>query len=261
MQDAKVRYALLAVCLVCLLGSGWVLLTGHRPAPPPVTITPPPAEGKGGDTEAKPTTSAPAPEPARARAQIASAASPRPTRIYVDVAGEVRRPSLYVLPADGRVMQALVAAGGPTSEADLDAVNLAQKVTDGEKIFVPRRGVSPPAPSPAPSSAPARAVPDTLPFSSTSDAASPAARTARTGKGGHSGHADKISPDGGEQIALNSATLEELERLPGVGPSMAGRILAYRQQAGSFTKVEDLRLVQGIGPKKFARIAPCVKLD
>jgi len=52
-----------------------------------------------------------------------------------------------------------------------------------------------------------------------------------------------------------------LERLPGVGPSMAGRILAYRRQAGRFEKVEDLMMVTGIGPKKFAKIAPCVKLD
>jgi competence protein ComEA len=260
MQDAKVRYALLAICLVCLLGSGGVLLTGHRPAPPPVSITPPPTDGKDGDTEAAPTTSAP--EPARARAQTSAAASPHPTRVYVDVGGEVRRPSLYVLPADGRVMQALVAAGGPTQEADLNAVNLAQKVTDGEKIFVPRRGAAPSAlPSPTPTAAPARAVSDTPPGPSAPDAAPAPARTARGGKGGHTGHADKISADTGEQIALNSATLEQLERLPGVGPSMAGRILAYRQQAGSFTRVEDLRLVQGIGPKKFAKIAPCVKLE
>ena len=261
MQDAKVRYALLAVCLVCLLGSGWVLLTGHRPAPPPVTITPPPDEDKA---EAAPAAAPPAggasPGPAPARVPLVN--PPLPTRVYVDVAGEVRRPSLYVLPADGRVMQALVAAGGPTSEADLDAVNLAQKVTDGEKIFVPRRGASPPpSPSPAPSFAPARADLGTPSASAASEAAPAPTRTARAGKGGHTGHADKISADTGEQIALNSATLEQLERLPGVGPSMAGRILAYRQQAGSFTRVEDLRLVQGIGPKKFAKIAPCVKLE
>ncbi len=262
MQDAKVRYALLTICLVCLLGSGWVLLTGHRPTPPPVSITPPPAEGKGEDAEAAPTTSAPAPGPARARAQIASAASPRPSRVYVDVAGEVRRPSLYVLPADGRVMQALVAAGGPTQEADLDSVNLAQKVTDGEKIFVPRRGAAPSVlPSPVPTAAPARAALEQPPASPASESVPAPTHTARAGRSGRAGHVDKVSPDGGEQIALNSATLEQLERLPGVGPSMAGRILAYRQQSGSFTRVEDLRLVQGIGPKKFAKIAPCVKLD
>ncbi len=260
MQDAKVRYALLAICLVCLLGSGWVLLTGHRPAPPPVSITPPPAEGKGEDTEAAPTTSAPAPEPVRARAQTSSAAPPRPDRVYVDVGGEVRRPSLYVLPADGRVMQALVAAGGPTQEADLASVNLAQKVTDGEKIFVPRRGAAPPA-LPSLTPAPARAALEQPPASPASESVPAPTHTARAGRSGRAGHVDKVSPDGGEQIGLNSATLEQLERLPGVGPSMAGRILAYRQQSGSFTRVEDLRLVQGIGPKKFAKIAPCVKLE
>jgi competence protein ComEA len=233
MQDARTRAALLIVCLVCLLGSGLVLLAGHRAAPPPVTLTPPPAEA---------TAAPPAPSPA-----TPPHAAPA-KRLYVDVTGAVRRPSLYVLPPQSRVMQAILAAGGPTQEADMDAVNLAQKVTDGEKVFVPKRGVTPPVPS----------LDDA---SSTPAPAEPSRAASKPAKGGRSSHADKITAASGEQIALNTATEADLQRLPGVGPSMAGRILAYRRQAGRFEKVEDLMQVTGIGPKKFAKIAPFVKLD
>lgn len=233
MQDARTRAALLIVCLACLLGSGFVLLAGRRAAPPPVVITPPPTEA-----------TAAAPPPAGAPPP-----APKPSdRLYVDVAGAVRRPSLYVLPPQSRVMQAVLAAGGPTQEADMDGVNLAQKVTDGEKVFVPKRGVTPPIPTAG----------DTL---SISPLPAPSQAASKPVKGARAGHAEKIAADSGEQVALNTATAEQLERLPGVGPSMAGRILAYRQQAGRFEKIEDLMQVTGIGAKKFAKIAPCVKLD
>ena len=121
MQDARIRIALLVICLLCLGGSGFVLLKGHQTTLSPIVVTAPPAT-------ANPDTAAPVP-------------AQKPTcRLYVDVAGAVRRPSLYLLPPNSRVMQAVLAAGGPTPAADLDAVNLAQPVTDGEKIFVPKRG-------------------------------------------------------------------------------------------------------------------------
>lgn len=235
MQDARVRAALLVVCLVCLLGSGFVLVAGHRPAPSPVVITPPPEI----TTQASAPTAHAAPKPA--------------TRIYVDVAGAVRRPSLYVLSPESRVLQAILAAGGPASDADMDAVNLAQKVTDGEKVFVPKRMTSTPLRDT--SSLPA-VNSDTTPL--TTPASSKAAKQE---KGSRTGHSNKVTADSGEQISLNTATEEQLERLPGVGPGMAARILAYRQQAGGFGKIEDLMQVTGIGPKKYAKIAPCVKLN
>jgi competence protein ComEA len=234
MQDARTRFALLIVCLLCLLGSGFVLLTGRRAAPPPVTISPPPAQA----ATSAPPTMPPAETPHAVPAN----------RLYVDVAGAVRRPSLYVLPPQSRVMQAILAAGGPTQEADMDAVNLAQKVTDGEKVFVPKRSVTPPT----------GAAGDALP---TPVSSVPSRAASEHAKGGRSSHADKITATSGEQIALNMATEADLQRLPGVGPSMAGRILAFRQQAGRFEKIEDLMQVTGIGPKKFAKIAPFVKLD
>ena len=140
-------------------------------------------------------------------------------------------------------MQAIRAAGGPTAEADLDAVNLAEKVTDGEKVFVPRRGIPPPLSAPG-------------------DPSSTLIKTeTKPSKGAAAGRVGKITAASGDQIALNTATEADLERLPGVGPSMAGRILTYRQQAGRFEKIEDLTQVTGIGPKKFAKIAPFVRLD
>ncbi len=227
MQDAKTRAALLVICLACLIGSGIALFAGRRAQPPPVVITPPP--------------------PAQTSA-VPEAAPKREARLYVDVAGSVRRPSLYVLPAGSRIMQAIRAAGGPSADADLDAVNLAQKVTDGEKVFVPRRGtpLRPVSPPEAAASSIASDAPPSLVLPKTS------------GKGGHS---NKMTAGSGEQIALNTATAEQLERLPGVGPSMAGRILAYRQQAGGFGKSEDLMQVVGLGPKKFAKIAAFVRPD
>lgn len=230
MQDARTRLALLIVCLACLLGSGFVLIAGRHAAPSPITISPPPAEAAAAPPAAPPHQAPPA--------------APKPSGlVYVDVAGAVHRPSLYALPPDSRIMQAVLAAGGPTSEADMDAVNLAEKVTDGEKILVPKRGAAPPVP-----------VPSDVPPASAHTATKPS-------KGSGSSRGGKIVVDSGEQIALNTATEADLERLPGVGPSMAGRILAYRKAAVRFEKVEDLMQVTGIGPKKFAKIAPLVKPD
>ena len=254
MQDARVRGALLFICLACLLGSGWVLLHGRQAAPPPIVFSATPSAGVN---PIKPQ-DAPA-----AEASVSPAAAPRPARMYVDVAGAVRRPSLYVLPKGSRVMQALLAAGGPAADADIDAVNLAEPVTDGEKVFVPKRGTAPP---PVAASAASSSV---VPVTGARSAAAPGP-VGKAGKGssagrsssrGAGGHSTKISVDSGEQIGLNSATLEELERLPGVGPSMAAKILAYRQQSGGFAKIDDLSLVPGIGPKKLAKLTPFVTLN
>ena len=238
MQDARVRGALLFICLACLIGSGWVLLKGRQAAPPPIVFSATPAA---------------AADPAKApQTPAVSGAAARPARLFVDVAGAVRRPSLYVLPRGSRVMQALLAAGGPAADADLDAVNLAEPVTDGEKVFVPKRG---PAPKAAASS-------DAGPATKTQAAASGSGGKAGKGRSkGAGSHSSKISPDSGEQVGLNSASLEELERLPGVGPSMAAKILAYRQQSGGFAKIDDLTLVPGFGPKKLAKLTPLVSLN
>jgi competence protein ComEA len=149
-------------------------------------------------------------------------------RVTVHVAGAVRRPGLYRLPAGSRVDDALRRAGGPAPRADLDAVNLAAKLEDGRQILVARR-------------APAGAV---APATGAGTGTSPAGGPAATGPA--------------PPINLNTATLEQLDTLDGVGPGIAKRILDYRAQHGGFRRVEELGEVPGIGDKRLATLTPLV---
>jgi competence protein ComEA len=138
--------------------------------------------------------------------------------LYVHVAGAVRRPGLYRVPRGSRVAAAVARAGGPSRRGDLTTVNLAASVQDGQQVIVPRRGASAPAgpggsPAPAPPGAPG------------APAAGP--------------------------ISLSSATPEQLDGLDGIGPTLAQRIVAYRDAHGGFKSVDELRQVEGIGDKRF----------
>ena len=146
-------------------------------------------------------------------------------RVTVHVAGAVRRPGVYRLAPGARVDDALRRAGGPRGRADLAAVNLAAKLEDGRQVLVPERA----------SAAPAHTAP--------AGAAS---------AGGASAAA------GGAPINLNTATLEQLDTLDGIGPGLAQRILDYREQHGGFTRVEELGEVPGIGAKRLATLTPLV---
>lgn len=151
----------------------------------------------------------------------AASSSPAP-RAVVHVAGAVASPGLYRLGGDARVADALDAAGGAAGDADLDAVNLAGKVSDGERIYVPRKGEVPPA--------------------------------VVTGGGAGGGGA----PAG--PLDLNAATAEQLDALPGVGPATAEAILSYRKEKGRFRSVEELLEVRGIGEAKLASIRSKVRV-
>jgi len=133
--------------------------------------------------------------------------------LVIDVAGDVRRPGLYKLPSGSRVHDALIAAGGATRKAQLDAVNLAAPVADGEQIVVPGSGAGGVAAVPSPAGS------------------SPSA-----------------------PLDLNTATLEQLVALPGIGPVTAQKILDYRQQHGAFHAVSELAGVSGIGPAHMAQL-------
>jgi competence protein ComEA len=149
--------------------------------------------------------------------RVARAAAPtRPAQAFVDVVGAVRRPGLYRVGRGARVADALSRAGGPTRAADLELVNLAALVADGEQVVVPRRGT---------------------------------AVAAGTGAGG-------TAPSG--PVHLNSATLEQLDSLPGVGPVTAQKILDYRAQHGGFGSADELDAVPGIGPSRLADLRPLV---
>lgn len=142
----------------------------------------------------------------------------------VHVAGAVARPGVIDVPAGSRVGDATTAAGGFTADADLDRINLAAKLSDGQRVYVLRRGeqVTPPVP---------------------------------LGGGGNSDSHEASGP-----ISLNSASAKELEELPGVGPATAAAIVAYRQQKGGFTTIEQLGQVKGIGPAKLAQMRPRLTL-
>ena len=134
------------------------------------------------------------------------------------------------LPAGSRVDDALGAAGGPTDEAELAAVNLARPLVDGEQIHVPVPGEEPPA-----SSGPVTGG-DTAP-------GAPGAGEGGGGDGASSGAID-----------LNSASATELEELPGVGPAIAQRIIEHREQNGPFESVDQLEEVSGIGPATLEKL-------
>jgi competence protein ComEA len=160
-------------------------------------------------------------------------------RVTVHVAGAVRRPGLYRLPAGSRVNDAIRRAGGAGRTADLTAVNLAAKLEDGRQILVPRR--IPTAGGGVP-------------------AAGGAGSAAGSGSAGSAGGGAGVSAPGAPRVPinLNTATLEQLDTLDGVGPGIAQRILDYRQQHGGFRRVEELGEVPGIGDKRLATLTPLV---
>ena len=147
-----------------------------------------------------------------------------PTReVVVHVAGAVARPGLYRLPEGSRVDDAIGLAGGPRPKAALDLVNLAAPVADGQQVIVPLKG---------------------------SGGATTEASAGTVGQ--------ESAP--GAKVSLNSATLEQLDELPGVGPVTAQQILDYREANGAFRSVDELDAVPGIGPARLEQLRPVVDL-
>jgi competence protein ComEA len=161
----------------------------------------------GGSGSAAPAVT-PLPGPARSAKPAAA------KLLVIDVAGAVRRPGLYRLRTGSRIDDAIAAAGGVTAKAQLDAINLAAPVADGEQVVVPGSGAAgaPAASPPAAGSAPSA------------------------------------------PLDLNTATAEQLEALPGIGPVTAQKILDYRQAHGAFRSVAELEGVPGIGPAHMAQL-------
>jgi competence protein ComEA len=157
----------------------------------------------------------PSPQPiilSTATPMPAQMATPTPYTLHVYVTGAIQHPDVYLLPQGSIVKDAVDAAGGATEEADLERINLALSVTDGQQVHVPRLGEdnSPVLP---PSGQPAMA-----------------------------------------KVNINTADAATLESLPGIGPSLAQRIVEYRQANGPFERIEDVMDVSGIGTATFEGI-------
>ena len=159
----------------------------------------------------------------------------QPPPIYVQVAGAVRSPGVYRVPPEARAFQAISEAGGFTEEADQQAVALAAGLTDGCRVYVPRKGEGAPGDMQAPTQSSAGIT-----------GGAPGGGSAGRGSGG--------------LVLLNSATADELDTLPGIGPSLAQQIISYRETRGPFTSVEQLTDVPGIGPSKLEQLRPLVGL-
>jgi competence protein ComEA len=130
--------------------------------------------------------------------------------VYVHVAGAVRRPGLVRVPSGARVAEAVFRAGGPGRRADLTGVNLAAQVEDGQQVVVPEAGAA---------------------GSATGQAGAPASAT-------------------GVKPSLGSATVEQLDEIDGIGPTLAERIVEYRTENGGFSSLDELQDVDGIGEKR-----------
>jgi competence protein ComEA len=140
---------------------------------------------------------------------------------YVHVAGAVRRPGLYRVPSGSRVAAAIDRAGGPLPRADLAGVNLAARVADGQQVVVPRAGA--------------------------------------IAAGGNAAGTGLAGAGTGAKVSLGSATAEQLDELDGIGPTLAERIVEYRQAHGGFRSIDDLGEVEGIGEKRLESLREAVQ--
>ncbi len=203
-----VAYAVAAVVLV-VVGARVLAPGSSAPSAAPASIA---IDGAGA-------------EPAGGGGERSSGRGPR--GVYVHVAGAVRRPGIYRVPADARVSAAVKRARGPIARAEMTAVNLAAPVRDGQQIIVPVKG------------------------------AGGAAGVGGAGAGGAPAGSAAAGASGA-RLSLSQATPEQLDELDGIGPALAERIVEYRSAHGGFRSVEELDQVEGIGPKRYEALRGAV---
>lgn len=148
--------------------------------------------------------------------------------IWVDVSGAVKNPGVYKLENDARIFQAIEAAGGFSEDADLQWLNQAAEISDGEKIFVYTKE-----------------------------------ETQTLKEQGISSEQEKENAEKAEEakININQASLEELQEIPGIGEARAQAIIAYREETGGFGRIEDIQQVSGIKGKTFEKIEPYITVE
>lgn len=243
--DGRVVAAVAALALLAIViaGVGWWRSRPQSVAVPSAVASSGPGTGSGTGSAVSGATAGPLgagtarPDPLALSASAALSAPTNPSAttgpgsgsVSVHVVGRVAQPGLFALPAGSRVDDALKAAGGALPGTDLAALNLARVLSDGEQVPV---GVPGATAVPAPAGAPAAAA---------------------TGKGTAKGAGTAV-------VDLNTATAEQLEGLPGIGPVMAASILDWRGRHGRFTSVEQLREVRGIGERRFEELRPRVRV-
>ncbi len=153
--------------------------------------------------------------------------------IYVDIGGEVNQPGVYRIPAGTRLFQVVEEAGGLKETADIDSINQAEAVTDGQKIIIGSRDENSPY------------------YTGT---------FVKTESAGSSGGSAVRQTADGFKVNLNRATLSDLQMIPGVGPSTAQKILDYRESAGKFSSISDLKNISGIGEKTYDNLKDYIEV-
>jgi len=265
--------------IAAALLAGVATLLWRRPEPATITVLPPEP------------TAIPSPT-------LVPSATPTPGPYAVYITGAVASPEIVVtLPYGSRVLDALIAAGGPLDSADLERINLAQHLEDGDQVQVPTRKADA-SEKPAVTISAITPTPGMIEVYVTGEITTPQAlvslpsgsrvKDAINAAGGAAGDADLsrvnlsqilndgdlvyVPPLAGESIQtptpnhppvvhINSATVEELDMLPGIGPSLAQAIIDYRTENGPFVSLEDLNNVPGLGPSKLDAIRDLVVFD
>ena len=166
--------------------------------------------------------------------------APTPAPILVDVTGAILQAGVYALARDSRVQDAVEAAGGFSQDADRDATNLAARIADGDKITIPRMGEAPGAPLLQAAPGQATQPPE---GQSTPRAKAPVINT----------------PSG--PVNINTATLDELLTLPGIGATRAQDIIDYRQANGGFKTSEEIQNIIGIGPATYEKLREKITIN
>ena len=184
------------------------------------------------EPEGEPFVALSSPAPPSSSAPSSPTAVASPVQLVVYLCGAVRRPGVYHLDQGARVADLLALGGGALAKAELQAINLAAPLADGQQVVVPEKGAAGAA------------------------AAAPAASGSSGAASG--GTAGASSPVPGAPVNLNTATLEQLDALPGVGPSTAQKIIDYRTANGGFKSVDELNQVSGIGDVRFAALKDLV---